>query len=206
MGTRLAINDRVELDVPGWRAPLSTRVEDLERGLVVVAAPVPGGDDHRPRVGSSLSLSWLTGRGPMLQTVVLDEKDEDGTPPTWHLRSLGPAVLGQRRDHVRGRTLAPVSFDGGDDPARSFDARLVDLSEGGLHAVSTGPPVLGVGDRVTAAFEVEDAPMRLDCEVVRTEVHEGRHHLGCRFLDPSEHDRDAIRRVVFALQRRERRT
>lgn len=200
MGTRLEINDRVELDVPGWRAPLSTRVEDLERGLVVVAAPVPGGDDHRPTVGSPLSLSWLTGRGPMLQTVVLDAK-EDGHPPCWHLRSLGPAVLGQRRDHVRGRTLAPVSFQSGDG---SVDARMVDLSEGGLHAVSAGPPVLAVGDRVTSTFEVEGEPMRLECEVVRTELHDGRHHLGCRFVEPPERDRDTIRRLVFALQLRER--
>lgn len=191
------INTLVTLDVAGWTAPRRTRVEDLD-DEVVVATPVPEGDDHEPSLGTSLDVAWQSARGPMALRARLVSK-ELRIVPTWRLEPEGPVVITQRRHHVRTGTLMPVVLRAQSGP---IDAQVVDLSEGGLRIVRRGTFPVAVGDRLAVDITVADRHMHLLSEVVRLDSDEDRWFAGCRFTAMTDADADAVRRFVFTRQTR----
>lgn len=194
------VNTSVTVDVPGWRHPRRTRVEDLTEEIVV-AAPVDEGLDHDPTLGTGLTLAWDGDRGPMEVAVTLVAK-ELRRLFLWRLLPAGPVVITQRRHHVRVPTLATMILE---SHRSSVRAHLVDLSEGGFRAVCPDPQLLDVGGHVRAGFELDDERFMLASEVVRLERHDGRLFVGCRHLGLAASEADRIRRVVFAVQARHQR-
>lgn len=193
------INTSVTVDVAGWAAPRRTRVEGLS-GDVVVAAPVPEGDDHEPSLGTTLDLAWQGERGPMAVRVRLVAK-ELCTIPTWRLEPDGPVVITQRRLHVRTGTLLPVVLRAGSGPV---EAQAVDLSEGGVRAVCRRPVPVTVGDRLCVELALHERDLALASEVVRVETDGTRWFAGCRFTAIADGDAYILRRLVFDRQARDR--
>lgn len=193
------INTTVTVDVAGWVAPRRTRVEDLDDDIVV-AAPVPEGDDHEPSLGASLEVAWQGVRGPISQQARLVAK-ELRTVPTWRLEPMGPIVITQRRHHVRAGTIMPVVLR---SRSGHIDAHVVDLSEGGLRAVTRDDVPLAVGDRLRVELELDERRLALASEVVRMETDGSRWFAGCRFTEIANGDADTLRRFVFDRQARER--
>lgn len=193
------INTLVDIDVAGWVAPRRSRVEGLD-DEVVVADPLVDGTDRDPPIGSPVTISWIGAPGPMELVTSLAAKEER-TIKMWRLQPEGPVIITQRRHHVRVATVLSLVLHA--DP-RQIEGYLVDLSEGGLRAVCPGRPQLGLGDQVDAALHFDGQTITVTAEVVRLGA-DGEHtSAGLRFLDvPSMHT-DAIRRFVFARQRRER--
>lgn len=206
------INTKVMLDVPGWAEPFRSRVEDLEdlEDLLVVSDPLVGDDDYEPAVGTSMILSWFADRGPSEMPVSLVRKDKRylprADPPNlylWHLRAEGPVTIVQRRRHARLATLLPLKLCAS---SRTIEGHLVDISEGGARAAVTHGDEVGVGDRYSVTFEVDGRPVSVDGHVVRIEFDGKRVYAGCRFVDVSPAQTDAIRKFVFNRQAEERRS
>jgi c-di-GMP-binding flagellar brake protein YcgR len=110
----------------------------------------------------------------------------------------------QRREAVRARVRVPVTVTVGRERLRGT---TMDLSEGGAAcAVSPGTaaaiPAAGSELEVTLVLDAERVWLR---GVVQTAVHRrGWWIVTVRFSDPPEHDRDLVRRHVFAVLRRDR--
>lgn len=193
------INALVDLDVAGWVAPRRSRVEGLD-DEIVVADPLVDGSDREPRIGSPVTVSWMGALGPMELVTSLAAKEER-TIRMWRLQPDGPVVITQRRHHVRVATVLSLVLHA---DRRQIEGYLVDLSEGGLRAVCPGLPLLGLGDRVDATLHFDGQTITVTAEVVRVTADGERTTAGLRFLDVPSLQADAIRRFVFARQRRER--
>lgn len=193
------INTLVDVDVAGWVAPRRSRVEGLD-DEVVVADPLVDGTDREPPIGSPVTIRWMGAPGPMELVTSLAAKEEQAIK-TWRLRPEGPVVITQRRHHVRIAAVLSLLLHA---DQRQIEGHLVDLSEGGLRAVCRGSAPLGLGDRVDATLDFDGQAIIVTAEVVRVAEDGERTAAGLRFVDvPSAHT-DAIRRFVFARQRRER--
>ncbi len=113
----------------------ASRVEDVDGGLVAIAAPRGPGDLEPPRAGDELRLRWAGPRGLLVLGVRLVRVRRDGVP-LWWCEPTGQLQVHQRREFVRapaaarwrvGVVLSPA--DPGADPV---EGHLLDLSEGGL--------------------------------------------------------------------------
>lgn len=199
MGIGPEINTLVEVDVAGWAAPRRSRVEGLD-DEVVVADPLVDGDDPEPPIGSPVTLSWMSTAGPMELMTSLAAKEER-TIKMWRLQPEGPVVITQRRHHVRIAAVLSLLLHA---DQRQIEGYLVDLSEGGLRAACPRSARLCLRDPVDATLDFDGQVITVTAEVVRVAHDDERTFAGLRFVDvPSAHA-DAIRRFVFARQRRER--
>ncbi|MBX6371943.1 MAG: PilZ domain-containing protein [Acidothermus sp.] len=105
----------------------TTRVESVTPQAVVVAAP-PGANAALIASGSrEIDLSWLSPRGRYEQRCELQHSA--GTARQWRLRPLRPAVLVQRRRHIRVRAAVPVVLH---VAGEALPGSTVDVSEGGF--------------------------------------------------------------------------
>lgn len=193
------INTLVDVDVAGWAVPRRSRVEDLDRELVV-ADPLVDGCDHDPPIGSPVTVTWTGAPGPMEMLTSLAAKEERAIR-MWRLRPEGPVIITQRRHHVRVAAVLSLVLH---TDRRRVEGHLIDLSEGGLRVVCREPVPLALGDRVDATLDFDGQTIDVTAEVVRL-LHDGeRASAGLRFLDMPARQADAIRGFVFARQRRER--
>lgn len=220
------LGSRALLAAPG-EEPRATVVEDVDGDAVAVTVPrARKGELEPPLDGDPFELSWPGPRGLVVVPVVLRARVHDGVPLWWMQLAGGPDVQ-QRRSFVRAGAVTPF-------PARvvvewqlpeqgSAAGELQDLSEGGLRAhlrVGDGPDCpegAGVAVRLTlldvarGAADVVEGVEVTEHELFGTVLRSGRlpedpdagevvvqlHH------DPAQGD--ALRRLVFSWQRRERR-
>ncbi|MBC3763745.1 PilZ domain-containing protein [Quadrisphaera oryzae] len=221
------LGSRALIAAPG-EEPRATVVEDVDGDAVAVAVPpLLRGEFEPPRDGDPFELRWPGPRGLVVVPVVLRARVRDGVPLWWLQVAGGPDVR-QRRSFVRAGAETPF-------PARvvvewelpergSAAGELQDLSEGGLraHLRTAGPggdcpEGAGVAVRLTlvdVAQGAADALAGVDVtehELFGTVLRSGRLP---EDPDASEvvvqlHDdraqSDALRRLVFAWQRRARR-
>jgi PilZ domain len=158
----------------------------------------------RSAVGERMDVVW---RGPddLLSLPAELVAVESGAAPVWHLRSLGPAVRGQRRAAVRAPMATPVRFDG---PAGAVPGMTVDVSEGGLRVLVDVPPgsepsadppdgAPPPGSIVPLVLTLGEVDLPCRGEVLRHIHHDDRWQLTLRFVGMHENTQDFIRRHVF---------
>ncbi len=167
-------------------------------------------------VGEQVDLVWKEA-GELRSLPVTLVFVEPGEQPRWHLRPVGLAKRGQRRDAVRAPLSVPVEL--GVEPSL-FEATSVDLSEGGLRCIlakrqgrvpaggddlpAAEPPQVGDVVRVTAVLP--DATITCLAEIARRHPRDdGRVELSVRFISLREDQQDLIRKRVFTRLRELRR-
>ena len=125
-----------------------------------------------------------------------------GEDPCWELRVVGPAEPSQRRQAVRAGVVLPVRVHvAGTD---TF-GETVDLSEAGCRVVVDGwglPPQPGSPAQVV--LDLEDGEMVARARIVRVLLRGARWFISLELVDPSEQERDRLRRRVFQALREER--
>lgn len=132
-----------------WLGPdgRASRVEDVDGGLIAVAAPRGPGDVEPPEPGEEVQLSWAGPRGLLVLAVRLLETGRDGVP-LWWCEPVGGLEVHQRREFVRapvasgwrvGVLLTPVGPDA-EPGVEPTSGHLLDLSEGGLRVRLPGWP------------------------------------------------------------------
>ena len=195
-------NTRVDLAVDWWPGPLTSRIEDLLGGSIVLAGPTtPGAAPIAARPGGGVRVTWQTPRGPAHRAVVI-AGTEAGSRPSWTVAPSGTVEVEQRRDYARAPLTEPLllSTDG-----RELAATMVDLSEGGMSCVvfTAGAPATGAA--VRTVVDVGGVSLPVVASVVRTAAAgDGRALLAMRFDDLGPADADRIRREVFEIERRRR--
>ncbi|TNM69407.1 PilZ domain-containing protein [Streptomyces sp. NP160] len=222
------LGSRALLTAPG-EEPRATVVEDVDGDAVAVAVPpLRKGELEPPREGDPFELSWPGPRGLVVVPVLLRARVRDGVPLWWLQVAGGPDVK-QRRSFVRSEAVLPfparVVVDWQLPERGSAAGELQDLSEGGLraHLRATGPGAdcpegAGVAVRLTlvdVAHGAADAVEGVDVtehELFGTVLRSGRlleDPDACEVVVQLHDDRaqaDALRRLVFAWQRRARRS
>ena len=102
---RPEVDDEAEVTPRDHRYPVSTRVEHVTDGTVVVRPSVGDfADQEVVRVGDHPQVFWrdaTTVWALPVQVAVV----ERGAAPRWHLPVLGPAEAVQRREAVRARRV-----------------------------------------------------------------------------------------------------
>ncbi len=208
----LAVWQAVEVGLPDgeggvrWHA---SRLEghDAASGWVTVAWPMDQLSYVRVQVGQSALLGApCSGDGVYMAEAAVEHATLE-RPARIVLRLTGGWRRVQRRQAVRlpvsilPREAALVV----DDEPRPLIARIRDLSAGGVRLRCDRE--VRPGDRLALAFSLpgERREMRVRVEVRRVCPGDGPAgqvwDAGCRFLDASERDQDAIVRFIFAQQR-----
>lgn len=221
------LGSRALLSAPG-QEPRATVVEDVDGDAVAVAVPAARkGELEPPREGDPFELSWPGPRGLVVVPVQLRARVRDGVPLWWLQVAGGPDVQ-QRRSFVRSEAVLPfparVVVEWQLPEAGSAAGELQDLSEGGLRAhlrAGAGPDCpegAGVAVRLTlvdVAHGAADAVEGVDVtehELFGTVLRSGRlpeDADACEVVVQLHDERaqaDALRRLVFAWQRRARRS
>jgi hypothetical protein len=151
--------------------------------------------------GDRIEVFWRTrGVGLALPaTVVAVLPGEDSC---WQLRVVGPAEPSQRRQAVRADVVLPVRLHvAGTDTL----GETVDLSEAGCRVMVDGwglPPEPGLPAQVV--LDLEDGEMLARARIVRVLLRGARWWISLELVDPSEQERDRLRRRVFQALREER--
>lgn len=196
------VNAHVGVHVREDAPPLATRVEDLDGGRLVVAAPLSRLGVATAAVrGVTVELSWTTLHGTATRSAVIDEV-RSGNLPLWVLRGAGGVRWAQRRSYVRVPVAAPLilTVDG-----RRVHATVVDLSEGGMRCTVRGRASMAIGDLVDTSLRVEEGEVPVMARAVRV-IPAGSDllEIGLQFVDITVANADRIRRTVFATQVRSR--
>ena len=151
--------------------------------------------------GDRIEVFWRTrGLGLALPaTVVAVLPGEDAC---WELRVVGPAEPSQRRQAVRADVHLPVRLNvAGTDTL----GETVDLSEAGCRVVVDGwglPPEPGLPAQIV--LDLEDGEEIARARIVRVLLRGARWWISLEIVDPSEQQRDRLRRRVFQALRAER--
>jgi hypothetical protein len=143
------LNGLVEVSV-GREYSYPSRVEDLDRGVYTVAAPIDA--PKVPPLGAGMHLTWLHD-GNRYAAPVRVVGFTKAQPPSWQLRLDGEARRETRRNFVRGGggERLQLWWDGGS----RCDGVIVNLSEGGVRcrlATAEAAP----DDRVTVRLLLGD--------------------------------------------------
>jgi hypothetical protein len=199
---RPEVDDEAEVTPRDHRFPVSTRVEYVTSGTVVVRPSVGDfADQEVVRVGDPVRVFWRdAASGWALPAQVATV--ERGAAPRWHLVVQGPAEPVQRREAVRARLAVPVTavLNSAD-----LEGEVVDISERGVRAVleAFGNPPLP-GTVVPLTVHLEDGAVAARAEVVWHQTRGTRWWVSLRFLDLPEKEQDRVRRRVFQAMREER--
>lgn len=215
-----AAGGEIVVEAPSRVEEIDERLSERSRPRLIVTAPevpfVPSAED----LAAEHVLVWLVPDGQMEVPVRIQDVEQ----PLWPLIVTGPARKVQRRQYVRVPLSLPGDLtavdpdpDGG--PGR-WAVTLLDVSEGGVRCLVPGvPPPEGAW--ITIRFESPDAgalscrgvvvqhlPTRVDAPAAPPDPGDGTPDDGpttvaIRFDDPEEHG-NAIRRLVFAEQLRQR--
>ena len=201
------INGLAWLHLPCCDAEHPTRVEDLERDEVTVAAPMRPHDALvKPfQSDQEFFLGWVTPRGA-LETPVMLVEDISSPVPMWTLRAVGEPMETQRRNYVRLPLKMDVHvhlLEGG----MPTTATTADLSEGGLRC-EVDKWSIDPGDRTfNVDIPMENRILRATGQVVwwgNLDLNDQR-TIGIKFIDLDDGESDAIRKYVFAKQTAQRR-
>ncbi len=199
---RPEVDDEAEVTPRDHRYPVSTRVEHVTSGAIVVRPSVGEfADQEVVRVGDSVQVVWRDSSSVWALPAQVATV-ERGAAPRWQLTVSGPAEPIQRREAVRARLAVPVTA-----VLHSVDLEggVLDLSEGGIRAVLEGfghPPLPGTVVPLTVHLEDGDVTSR--AEVVWHQTRGTRWWVSLRFLDLPEREQDRVRRRVFQAMREER--
>lgn len=201
-----AVNTLVSLIGSGWEGTASSRVEDLNDDILVVAAPHdPAGEALeilRPQPGDTVQVRWVHRRG-MSERQAEVVAVEMHPRPQWRITASKPPDQIQRREAVRVEVLLEleVRHDG-----TSYKATTVDVSEGGLRCIIPAFATVEPGSRLELSFEVEGAPIAATAEVVRSRLtHDDFTQVNARFTRIQTADANRIRKFLFAEQVAQRR-
>jgi hypothetical protein len=191
-----------EITLVGRGISVTARVEVVHESFIAVR-PSTGEfvDQVVVRVGDVVEVFWRTEDSQRALPAEVTEV-EQGAVVRWRMRATGPAETSQRRKAVRGRVAVPVEAGFG---AVELKGETIDLSEGGLRAEFEGfgaPPEAGA--KLGLTVKLEDGPLKIRAEVVRTQARGARWVISIRFLDIPEKDQDRARRRVFQALREER--
>lgn len=149
------VNTLAEVDVPGGRVPLPSRVEDLHGDLVTIAAP--SATMGQP-VGAAVTLRWSCDLGQMAVRGVVT-KVLDGRVKQWVVRTDGRPRLVKPRAHDRVNLALSITLDLVDRrPPVRFVAESLDLGRGGLRLRTDEWVLLEHGDAVRLRFGDYDPP------------------------------------------------
>jgi c-di-GMP-binding flagellar brake protein YcgR len=187
----------------------ASRVENLGRGLVVVAQPHALPDEQAFVNGTELTVAWAEADDAVvvLPTRILSAHAE-GDLRLWSLAVTGPAALEQRRQVERAEATGPVSLrPPGGEGADVVPASLVDISERAVRcSVETGSAdmFLGGSTEVVAEFSLGTAdfvvPGRV--EFVRATKQPTRFEELVVLFDEPVADGDRLRKHLFAEEAR----
>lgn len=199
----VVLRDRADREYP-------SRVEDLREGLLVVARPHGLPADEEFGRGTEMNVVWADDDGVVtLLPTRLMAAHIDGTVLLWSLAVIGPAVREQRRRFVRVAASGPVTFRSTEGGTTAVKGSLVDVSEGAVRCtVSAGAAdgFLAGSNEVIAEFRFGKvdfaAPGRV--EFLRPTKHPAEFEELVVLFD--EEVADALRKQVFAEQRRALRT
>ncbi len=207
MDLRPGLNEPVTLHAqagPEYRS----RVEGLASELLTLAGPLdlPLEADHRP--GTDWLVSWsVRGGVAVLPTQLVATHSEHGLG-LWSLAVTGTGWVEQRRRFVRVPAFGRVSLrsreGGADDDA--VPGTLVDISEGALRCsvdpAHAAAPLLD--EKVLACFRFGDLEFAVPARVVSRRA--AARHVAAELLvvlfDEPNRDADALRKQIFAQQRR----
>jgi c-di-GMP-binding flagellar brake protein YcgR len=191
-----------EITLIGRGVSVSSRVEVIHEDAIAVRPSVGEFVEQVVvEVGDAVEVFW---KADATRRAVPAEVTEVEQHPVvrWRMRVTGPAENSQRRTAVRGRVAVAVEAEYG---SLGLTGTTADLSEAGLRArfEGLGPPP-EAGARTTLLIHLEDAVIRTEAEVVRTQARGTRWVMSIRFVDIPEKDQDRVRRRVFRALREER--
>lgn len=203
----LKINSRIEILWEGeWY--LST-VQDMEKGELSISIPVRNGRYLPLRVGDSIEGIYYEGEYAFkFQTAVLGRKIDRIYVIV--LKIPPKLVRIQRRNFVRMKNVLEVDYaqvEEAVDPHKvdfmTIDmkrALSVDISGGGMRICTREQ--LDIDQKLLIRFRLKERVLKLNGVVVRVEpVEEKKWHVGIKFKDVEEHDREAIIKHIFQLAR-----
>lgn len=185
-----------------------SRIIETRPDSVVVAAPRTFADAHE-HIGAAFQLLWVTNVWARSLPVRLLEVYDDAAAPVWVLAAAGWSATERRRSSVRVPITGAVAvtlLDPGSVAADDLAGRLVDVTDGALHArlAAAGPvPGLSVGARVACVFAVGDSRLRITGRITshRRDAAAGEEH-AVVVWDEDEHVtavvRDYIHRSITA--------
>jgi hypothetical protein len=183
----------------------ASRIEDLDRGAVIVTAP-PGANSAVLASGSrDVELSWLSPRGRYEQPCRLESSGAPaiGGPSggrRWRLRPLRQPILVQRRRYIRVRAKVDVTIDLGDERVAGS---TVDVSEGGFRIRVARRDITDSQHTVVRA-SIGGAEVALAGYVVRTTDADPDQTEAVIAFQADGTDVEAVRRMVLHLQLRAR--
>jgi c-di-GMP-binding flagellar brake protein YcgR len=201
IGTRL---DIIVYEDGGGYATYSSRIEDIEKNLLVLAMPMDQGYPIIPPVGE-----FITGRiadtssAYLLNTIYLGKRAEP--IPVWLVRMPELVKKCQQREFVRVNVLLSGMMqceDENEELGQQEFIKIRNLSGGGAQLGL--PHDVAVGSKMFVTFEVPGVGrLRLYSEVVRTDGIVNDYHIAAvKFLNISERLRVQLIRYVFDCERR----
>jgi c-di-GMP-binding flagellar brake protein YcgR len=196
----LSVNALVAVRLAEHDTEYSSRIEDIEGGTLIVAAP-PGANAALLATGErDVELSWVTPRGRYEQRCALVEHINNGGLKQWRLRPTGEAKLIQRRRYVRVPAALAVLLV---MPGEVMTATTVDVSEGGFRVRM---PRCDIAEHTPVGIQVNMGGSQLELRgiVLRTAESEHRQTEAVLSFEPTDKESDAIRRFVFQMQLRAR--
>lgn len=207
MEVRPSINDTVLLHDAAGREYRS-RVEALEGAVLTVARPLdlPAETDSEPR--AEWFVTWgVAGGIAVLPTTHVATYVENHLG-LWSLAVSGAGWIEQRREFVRVPAFGRVVLRPADEASEHGEVpgTLIDLSEGALRCSvdDTHAEDPTFDETVQACFRFGDGEFAVPGRVISRRAGEhrtGSLHLVVLFDEPNR-DADALRKQIFALQRR----
>jgi c-di-GMP-binding flagellar brake protein YcgR len=197
----LAVNSPVMVRVAHQHdREFSSRIEDLDRDAVIVAAP-PGANSAVLASGTrEVELSWLSPRGRYEQSCRVEPIAGRAGTKRWRLRPLRQPILVQRRRYIRVRANIDIAIDMDGD---RLPGATVDISEGGFRVRVPRRDVPPLHHTVIHAT-IAGTTVHLPGYVVRsTDVEPDQTEAVIAFQADGS-DAEAVRKLVLHLQLRAR--
>ncbi|MCW2522960.1 MAG: type pilus assembly PilZ [Frankiales bacterium] len=204
-----------------------SRVEDVYDDVVVLARPMDLPLGHRFSVGASLMITWTGERGVFVLPATLTHQQTEGVVNLWVVQARGQGWVEQRRAYVRAEVAGPVDLTVGPEtpseiltetpseaPTETLDVvrgQLVDLSEAALRCVVPLDSSVGTTEldaKLSAHFTLDGSDFTLPGRLQRAEPNALRPELRevVVLFDQPVRQADELRRLVYALQLKERLT
>jgi c-di-GMP-binding flagellar brake protein YcgR len=198
---------RLRLEADPERRTLETRVvqADRRRGGLVVRAPMWQHDTVQAAPGRRVAVAWWERNGEHVLVARIARVFDDRTIPLWALKAEGPAQVVQRRQFVRVPAIGHITLD---VAGRLVEGAMIDLSENGMRVSVKRQHRLEVGQSFTTKVplgEFGELPVRGQVRRTTDRASPPRVELGVEFVNLPDHDRDLIRKHLFALMREQRR-